>query len=226
MFFTTMNIRPFDVPVATAIDFVGLIYLLILSFIIAMMNFNARVVHTGLNHHLRTSSLLKLRLLSPFISYFVISFFYSLLDLAFQVPFRRYFGGWGFIIIWMANWMGMCALGFAMEAMITVLTPAFAPFFLVLWIISNVSVSFFPIEMLPRVFRYGYAMPFYNVSRTVRAVIFGTRNQIGLNFGVLFAWIVISMVTIPVVQTILRRRLKRQHNRVLIEQSNIEKGQP
>ena len=93
------------------------------------------------------------------------------------------FGGWGFIIFWMMNWMGMCALGLAMEAMITLLTPAFAPFFLILWIISNVSVCYFPIELLPAVFRYGYAAPFYNVSRTVRTIVFDTRNQIGLNFG-------------------------------------------
>lgn len=42
---------------------------------------------------------------------------------------------------------------------------------------ANVSVSFFPIEILPAIFRYGYAMPFYNVSRTVRAILFNTRNQ-------------------------------------------------
>ena len=88
--------------------------------------------------------------------------------------------------------------GLAMEAMITLLTPAFAPFFLVLWIIgqwssilmigrlvliktrfslANVSVCFYPIDLLPPVFRYGYAAPFYNVSRTVRTILFNTKNQ-------------------------------------------------
>ena len=41
----------------------------------------------------------------------------------------------------------------------------------------NVSVSFYPIEILPAVFRYGYAAPFYNVSRTVRTIVFSTRDQ-------------------------------------------------
>ena len=41
----------------------------------------------------------------------------------------------------------------------------------------NVSVSLYPIEILPIIFRYGYAMPFYNVSNTVRAVVFNTKNQ-------------------------------------------------
>ncbi|KAG9316720.1 hypothetical protein JVU11DRAFT_2780 [Chiua virens] len=43
--------------------------------------------------------------------------------------------------------------------------------------IVNVSVSYYPIEVLPIIFRYGYAMPFYNVSNTVRTVVFNTKNQ-------------------------------------------------
>lgn len=38
-------------------------------------------------------------------------------------------------------------------------------------------MSYYPIEMLPIIFRYGFAMPFYNVSDTVRAVVFNTKNQ-------------------------------------------------
>lgn len=34
--FVEANVRPFDVPVATAVDFVGLIYLLVLSFVISV----------------------------------------------------------------------------------------------------------------------------------------------------------------------------------------------
>lgn len=36
MNYTVNNVRPFDLEVATAVDFVGLIYLLILSFIAAV----------------------------------------------------------------------------------------------------------------------------------------------------------------------------------------------
>lgn len=81
--------------------------------------------------------------------------------------------------------------------MVTLLTPRFIPFFLVLWIISqykskcllhlndtdvlvtaaNVSVVFFPVEMLPTIFRYGYATPFYNLGNATRTILFGTRNQ-------------------------------------------------
>lgn len=96
----------------------------------------------------------------------------------------------------------MCALGGAVESMITILTPQFISFFLLIWIIgassccvspgplsptllihthkisvANVSVCVYPIQLLPAVYRYGYAMPFYNVQQTIRSILFGTRNQ-------------------------------------------------
>lgn len=46
--------------------------------------------------------------------------------------------------------------------------------------VANVSVCLFPIVLLPGVYRYGYAMPFYNVQQTIRSIVFGTRNQSAL----------------------------------------------
>jgi Protein of unknown function (DUF3533) len=101
----------------------------------------------------------------------------------------------------MMSWTAMCALGGAVESMITILTPQFIPFFLLLWIIgasscylplyrhlyflihthlisvANVSVCVYPIPLLASVYQYGYAMPFYNVQQTIRTIVFGTRNQ-------------------------------------------------
>ena len=79
--------------------------------------------------------------------------------------------------------------------MIPLLTVRFIPFFLGPWIIGelvptllltsmltlarpvNVSVVFYPVEIMPTIFRYGYATPFYNVSRATRTILFSTRNQ-------------------------------------------------
>ncbi|KAG1878115.1 hypothetical protein DFJ58DRAFT_902993 [Suillus subalutaceus] len=185
--FTINDIRPFNVPVAAAVDYVGLIYLLILS-------------------RLRLRPLILLRLLWPVTLYFFVSLMYSLLSLAFGVPFSRNFGHAGFVIYWMMSWCSMSALGLALESMITLLTIKFIPIFLILWIISNVSVAYYPVEVLPAVFRYGFAMPFYNVSSTVRTIIFDTKNEIGLNFGVQFSWILISCITLPIFQWLVRRR--------------------
>ena len=43
--------------------------------------------------------------------------------------------------------------------------------------LANLSVSIFPLELLPAVFRYGYAAPFYNLSKAIRVIVFGTRNR-------------------------------------------------
>jgi Protein of unknown function (DUF3533) len=42
---------------------------------------------------------------------------------------------------------------------------------------ANVSVCSYPIDMLPRIYRYGYGAPFFNVSQSVRTIVFGTRNR-------------------------------------------------
>ncbi|KIK68776.1 hypothetical protein GYMLUDRAFT_154334 [Collybiopsis luxurians FD-317 M1] len=203
--FTIDNLKPFDIPVATAMTYVGLIYTLILAFFIVNIGLSARQM-SGLEMHLTTSSIIRLRLASSFIAYFFLSLFYSLLSLAFQVDFSRKFGSAGFVLFWMLNWVGMLAVGLALEAMLTLLTMRGVPFFMILLIISNVSVCFMPIDVLPHVYRYGYAFPFYNISCAVRTVLFGTKNKLGLNFGVLLAWTAISCITLPFFQWFMRRK--------------------
>ena len=193
MSFTVHNLRPFDIAVAAAVDFVGLIDLLILSFIISGQHFGARLA-TGIQHRLRLRSILILRVAAPLATYLWVSLMYSLLSLAYLVPFGRTFGKAGFVIYWMMSFCAMSALGLALEVMVTLLTMRFVPFFLILWIIcesslsllallwadagaANVSVSYYPIEALPGIFRYGYGSPFYNVSRTVRTILFNTKND-------------------------------------------------
>jgi len=83
------------------------------------------------------------------------------------------------------------------DSFVTILPLPALPFFIFLWIIcahhffcyllypdliehlANISVCAFPIDILPSVYRYGYAFPFYNVSRGIRTVIFATRNRGG-----------------------------------------------
>src|SRR6266478_3084040 len=97
--------------------------------------------------------------------------------------------------------------------------------------VANVSVCLYPLVLLPGVYRYGYAMPFYNVQQTIRSLVFGTRNQsacafladrleknltrrtytVGLNFGVQIAWIVLSWCTLVLFQLFMRRRAAREH---------------
>lgn len=43
---------------------------------------------------------------------------------------RRFGAGAGFMVFWVYIYLGMAALGLSIEAMITILTPRFTPFFL------------------------------------------------------------------------------------------------
>ncbi|KAF5374176.1 hypothetical protein D9615_008810 [Tricholomella constricta] len=203
--YTFDNLIPFDQPVATAVTFVGLIYQLILSFFIVMICSAARDA-AGFNRTLSLRSLILTRYASSFGAYFIVSLFNALLSLAFQLDFTRKFGHGGFVVFWMLNWVGMLAVGLALESLLTLLTPQFMPFFMIMWIIINVSVCIFPIEVMPVVFRYGYAVPFYNISRAVRSIVYGTKNTIGENFGILIAWAAISCITLALIQWFIRRR--------------------
>ncbi|PBK60880.1 hypothetical protein ARMSODRAFT_897433 [Armillaria solidipes] len=207
--YTIDNLRPFDIPVASAITFVGLIYVLVLSFFIVNFCAAAREL-SGLEKALTTGSLIRVRIASSFVAYFTLSLFYSLLSRAFQVNFSRVLGPAGFLVFWMANFVGMLAVGLALEAMMTLMTLRFVAFFMIFWIIVNVSVCFMPIDVLPHIYRYGYAFPFYNLSCAVRTIVFGTKNQLGMQFGILIAWTAVSMITIPLFQWLMRRKAVAQ----------------
>ncbi|KAF9558183.1 hypothetical protein CPC08DRAFT_22756 [Agrocybe pediades] len=206
--YTLLNVIPFNQPVASAVVFVGLIYLLILSFFIVMIGFKARQV-SGLNRMLRLKSIIVLRLISSFFAYFFLSFFYSLLNLAFKLDLTRRFGHSGFFLFWMLSWIGMLAVGLALDALITLVGPDYVPYFMILWIITNVAVCIFPIEILPFVYRYGHVAPFYNISNSIRSIAFGTKNTLGRNFGVLFCWVLVSCVTLPLIQWYVRKKEAR-----------------
>ncbi|KAK0504602.1 hypothetical protein EDD18DRAFT_1305080 [Armillaria luteobubalina] len=230
IYYTLDNVRPFDVPVATAVSFVGLIYLLIISFYIVNSGSLARQV-SGLERMLTFRSLVHLRLLTPLLLYFVISVgavnrfhssaFYALLSLAFRLPFERKFGHSGFVVYWMLSFCGMSAVGLALEALMPLLTAKFIQLFLMLWIISNISTCLLPLDILPGLYAYGHAAPFYNISRAVRTIVFSTRNEVRKNFGVLVAWIVVSCLTMPLIQWYRRREQVQSWQRSQVAQKLV-----
>ncbi|KAJ7252396.1 hypothetical protein B0H12DRAFT_1017999 [Mycena haematopus] len=201
------NVRPFDVPVASAVTFVGLIYMLILAFFMLLLSNGARL-YVGLDQRLSLGSLIRVRLITCFVGYFFVALFYALLSLAFKLPFNNRYGKAGFVIFWMLNWIGMLACGLTLEALATIVTVRYTPLFLVFWIISNMSVAGYPLQVLPHIYRFGYAYPFYNISRGVRTIVFDTKDELGINFGVLLAWVVVSCITLSVFQWWIRREVQ------------------
>ncbi|KIL66622.1 hypothetical protein M378DRAFT_123787 [Amanita muscaria Koide BX008] len=217
--FRLNNLAPFDIPVASAVTYVGLLYQTILAFFLVMVSSTARTA-SGIKRLLSLRHLIILRLVVPFVAYFIFSLCYSLMSLGFQINFERKFGTTGFVVFWMANWLGMLASGLALEAMITLLTHRFVTYFLLLYLIANVSVCTYPLEVLPSIFRYGYASPFYNVSQAVRTVLFRTKNEVGQNMGVLIVWIFVSCITLSLFQWLAWRRRQRRDEQKMLRDSH------
>lgn len=67
-------------------------------------------------------------------------------------------------------------------------------------------------------------MPFYNLSRTVRTIIFNTKNDIGKNLGILIAWIVVSLITVPLATWLSRRKAVNLHRKAKGEEERVNGG--
>lgn len=203
-----IDTAPVRSDVSLSILSVGLIFLIIISFF-QIPNFDQ----------------IKLMLLGkiPFYQYMIyrptfnmltilfLSLSFSLISLAFQQDFSAHFGPQrGFLIYWMINFMGMWALGGASENMVGPVMAYHPPslgFWLVFWVILNSSTGMYPLELSPGVFHIGRALPVYNVQMAIRTVLFGTKNKLGLNFGILTAWVVINwLMSFPSYLVILKLR--------------------
>jgi hypothetical protein len=97
-----------------------------------------------------------------------------------------------------------------MESVFTIIGMHWAPFFLNVWLITNASGAFASFELMAEFYKYGYAIPFYHcVSRRptplckavanrptqiqgTRTIMFGTKSHLALNFGILFAWMLVG----------------------------------
>ncbi|KAA8917070.1 hypothetical protein TRICI_000742 [Trichomonascus ciferrii] len=189
---------------------IGLIYLIILSF----FQFNCSIaIHMNFVGKLKQTHFLFYRWLSAQLSYFVISLFYSLLTLAFQVDTGFTFGKSGFLVFWMINFLGMSAVGGANENMSLVLFAYFPPalgFWLLFWVISNISPAYGPIQLCPKFYRYGYAFPIYNILEATRVVLCDTtKRTLGRHIGVLIAWIAVNTIILPIALKINARKMSK-----------------
>lgn len=199
------DVRPGDASAAQATTFVGLIYVLILAFI-----FVIRISFSKgwLASKLKLTSYLAIRFGIPIVYYFVIAWAFALLSLAFKVPFSRHTKA-GFLEYWAIVWYGMVVLGALMEIVASLVGLPYTAFFMVSFIIINNAVSLWPLDTLHPFFRYGYAMPFFNLRQAFTTIIFDTKSHMGRNIGVLTAWLVVVYAGLFLL-TLWERRSKGQ----------------
>lgn len=201
MTFTYIDRIPYTDPVLTAPSQVGLIYMIIITFF--QVNFFMDV-HKGVaDLKIKPVHFVSYRVLSSILSFFVISLFFSLVTLAFQVDFTKAFGHSGFLVYWMITFITMWAVGLVNEvaALICIMIyPPLMGFWMLFWVIVNIAPTFAPIELCPQFYRYGYALPIHNSYEATKVVLFNTyKGHLGRNFGIIVAWMVLFTLLLPFV---------------------------
>lgn len=186
---------PYTDPVLVAPSQVGLIYMIILTFfnVNFFLEVHQRVKSNGIKPH----HFLLYRVISLATSYFWLSLMYSLVTLAMQVDFTVAFGRAGFVVYWMTLWVTMWIVGLVNEIMamwFILLYPPLMGFWLLFWVIVNILPTFTPLALSPKVYRYGYALPLHNSYEITKVIFFDTwKGQLGRNYGILAAWVVITV---------------------------------
>ncbi len=176
--FSTFSLRPFTPPVTTPAVTIGLIYLIIISFFTFsfFLPIHMKFMDTSSgNPPLKFWQLILWRWLATIVAYLFMSLAYSLISLAFQIPFNNpaapatqvandpdAYGKGTFVVYWMINYVGMIALGIACENMAMVIGQPWTALWLIFWVITNVATSFYALDLAPKWYYWGYAWPLHN----------------------------------------------------------------
>jgi hypothetical protein len=175
--FSEYNLRPFYPPIATPAISIGLIYLIIISFFsfAFYLPIHMKFIMSPGHRPLHFYQLIIWRWIATIVAYFFLSLFYSLISLAFQIPLdtgakpetmvanpATAYGKGSFPVYWMVNYVGMIALGLACENVAMIVGQPWTAFWLIFWVITNVSTSFYSIDLAPHFYYWGYAWPLHN----------------------------------------------------------------
>lgn len=186
--------RPWTDPTLFAPSQVGLIYVIILTFF--AFNFFNDIHLSVARLGIKPLHLVLYRALSSIISFFILSLLYSLVTLAFQVDFTVAFGRSGFLVYWMTNFLTMWAVGAMNETMAMwciMVYPPILGFWMLFWVVVNISPTFTAMAILPKFYRYGYALPVHASYEITKVIFFDTyKGAMGRNYGILVAWDVFS----------------------------------
>ncbi|KAI1152957.1 MNNG and nitrosoguanidine resistance protein [Nemania diffusa] len=228
----TIDLRPFGPLTATPTVTIALIYLIIVAFFSFsfFLPIHNKYVQPQGHPPLHFWQLIIWRWLATVVLYLFVSLTYSLVSVAFGVPFWRppgpatepaisatAYGRGSFLAYWAVNFLGMTALGVACENAAMVLGAPWTALWLVFWVITNVSTAFYSVELAPRFYAWGRAWPLHHVVRATRQILFDLRSEMGTNIAVLLAWIVVGSALFPLCCYFMRWRTEREQRAALRE---------
>lgn len=204
--------RPFTDPVLIAPTQVGLIYLIILTFI--QLNFFIPINMMMGAMKLKNAHYVIVKMLVSYVGYFILSLMYSLVSLAMQVDFTVAFGKSGFLVFWMSSFLTMCAVGGMNEIFFLICFATIPPFigaWLLFWVITNVTPTFSPLALCAHFFRYGYAMPIHASYEISKVIFFDTyKGAMGRNYAILVIWNVLVVALLPFAAVFYKRRMAQK----------------
>ncbi|KAJ4393088.1 hypothetical protein N0V93_002295 [Gnomoniopsis smithogilvyi] len=221
------DLRPFQPAVATPTVSIGLIYLIIMAFFSFSFFLPIHMKYIQPQGHppLHFWQLIIWRWVATVAAYSLISLIYSLISLAFQIPFTQppashvfssppegatAYGHATFLVYWLINYLGMCALGLACENVAMIVGQPWVALWLIFWVITNVSTSFYSLDLAPGFYGWGYAWPLHQIVEASRQLLFDLHSRIGLNVGILLAWFAINTALFPLCCYFMRWKTERE----------------
>lgn len=221
-----------EVPVITYIDGrpiqsvaigplqVGLIYMIIITFFQFMWM-------TGINgmvaKKIRPMQYIVFQLFNSQLIFLFISLAFTCLNSAFQIKMNRTWSG-GFGVFWMISFLTMSAVGGANHNVALILTPIHAPligFWMLFFVMINISATFAPIPLCPEFFRFTYAMPIKNGYELMKICLYDTSHRhMGRYFGILIAWIAANNLLMPLCIMFFASRMKAKMLKADREKNN------
>ncbi|KAG0683906.1 hypothetical protein C6P40_004438 [Pichia californica] len=176
---------------------VGLIYIIIITFfeVMWMTQLYGTVAKNAI-----TRDYILFRLILSQINYLLISLAFTCLNAAFQINMNATWNG-GFGVLWMVSFLTMSAVGGANQNVSLILFAILPPlmgYWLLFFVMINISATFAPIPLCPEFYRFTYAMPIKNAYELMKVILFNTSHRaVGRCFGILVAWIALNNALLP-----------------------------
>ncbi|CAI7653245.1 unnamed protein product [Penicillium bialowiezense] len=100
-----------------------------------------------------------------------------------------------FTLTWMAVWLVMHLNFCLIDSVTAVLPMKFMPFFIMTWVIVNVTSTLSPFELCPGFYRIGYAIPAYELYQVLLDIwTHGCNPTLYQSLPILFSWWLVAFV--------------------------------